>query len=69
MQLLHRRLVLLFMILGVLAALAAATQDGNRQLQQSLNDNDVHASWIYNDIEAGFAEAKKTGKPLLVVFR
>lgn len=25
--------------------------------------------WIYNDIDAGFAEAKKTGRPLLVVLR
>jgi hypothetical protein len=25
--------------------------------------------WIYNDIDRGFAEAKKTGKPLLVVLR
>ena len=25
--------------------------------------------WIYNDVEKGFAEAKRTGKPLLVVFR
>jgi serine protease Do len=25
--------------------------------------------WIYNDFEKGFAEAKKTGKPLLVVLR
>lgn len=25
--------------------------------------------WIYNDVEAGFAEAKRTGKPLLVVLR
>ncbi len=25
--------------------------------------------WIYNDIEAAFAEAKKSGKPLLVVLR
>ena len=27
------------------------------------------ARWIYNDFERGFAEAKKTGKPLLVVLR
>ncbi|MCB1227507.1 MAG: PDZ domain-containing protein [Verrucomicrobiales bacterium] len=27
------------------------------------------ARWIYNDIEKGFAESKKTGKPLLVVLR
>jgi len=25
--------------------------------------------WIYNDIEQGFAQAKKTGQPLLIVFR
>ena len=25
--------------------------------------------WIYNDLDQGFAEAQKTGKPLLVVFR
>ena len=25
--------------------------------------------WIYNNLEKGFEEAKRTGKPLLVVFR
>ena len=25
--------------------------------------------WIYNDIDKGFAEAEKTGHPLLIVFR
>ncbi len=25
--------------------------------------------WIYNDIDKGFAEAEKTGQPLLIVFR
>ena len=25
--------------------------------------------WIYNDLAAGFAEAEKTGKPLMVVLR
>jgi serine protease Do len=25
--------------------------------------------WIYNDLEKGFAEAKKTGKPMLVILR
>ena len=38
-------------------------------LQKKLNDLHVHNSWIYNDLAAGVAEAKKTGKPLLVVFR
>ena len=27
------------------------------------------ASWIYNDMSAGFARARQTGKPLLVVIR
>ena len=25
--------------------------------------------WIYNDLAKGFAEAEKTGQPLLIVFR
>ncbi|MDP6928773.1 MAG: hypothetical protein QF412_03635 [Planctomycetota bacterium] len=25
--------------------------------------------WIYNDVKEGFALARKTGKPLLIVFR
>ena len=25
--------------------------------------------WIYNDIDKGYAEAEKTGQPLLIVFR
>ena len=38
-------------------------------LQKNLKDIEVHGAWIYNDLEEGFAEAQKTGKPLLVVFR
>lgn len=26
-------------------------------------------SWIYNDLDKGFAEAKAAGKPLMVVYR
>ena len=52
----------------VLALLLAAPQD-KEALKTSLKDVDLPASWIYDDIDAGFAEAKKTGKPLLVAFR
>jgi hypothetical protein len=38
------------------------------KLKQALGD-EVSADWIYEDIEAGYAMAKKTGKPLLVTFR
>ena len=48
--------------------LAAAPQD-KEALKTALKDVDIPASWIYDDIDAGFAEAKKSGKPLLVAFR
>ena len=31
-----------------------------------MRDSDL---WIYNDVEKGFALARKTSKPLLIVFR
>ena len=30
---------------------------------------ETSTDWIYNDVEQGFAEAKRTGKPLLVTLR
>ena len=30
---------------------------------------DPRAKWIHEDIEAGYEQAKATGKPLLVAFR
>jgi hypothetical protein len=48
--------------------LSLAPQD-KEALKASMKDVDVPASWIYDDVDAGFAEAKKTGKPLLVAFR
>jgi hypothetical protein len=52
-----------------LAAAALGGQDPRKeQLKTQLKDEIVGA-WIYDDIPAGFAEAKKSGKPMLVVFR
>ncbi len=48
--------------------LTAVPQD-KEALKASMKEVDVPASWIYDDIDAGFAEAKRTGKPLLVAFR
>lgn len=39
---------------------------------QVLRDKEVvgeDESWVYNDLEAGLAEAKRTGKAMLIVFR
>lgn len=43
-------------------------QDPKEKLRQSLQD-DCDRSWIYDDVGAGFAQAKKSGKPLMIVFR
>lgn len=37
-----------------------------RKDRETMQDN---ARWLYNDVQKGFEEAKKTGKPLLVVLR
>jgi len=51
-------------------ALFALTQDKPlHPLQEALSDLDPEGDWHYNDPAAGFAKAKATGKPVLVVFR
>lgn len=41
----------------------------DRRLQQNLKDTEIVGAWHYDDLEAGIAQAKKDGKPLLVVYR
>jgi len=59
-------LVMLGLLIGTPASLPA---EEPTPLQKSLDDLTVHGSWIYNDLASGFIQSKKTGKPLLVVFR
>src|SRR6185369_1850798 len=42
-------------------------REGAVRQDKATMEND--ARWIYNDFQRGFAEAKRTGKPLLVVLR
>ncbi|HEU4338621.1 MAG TPA: hypothetical protein VFS19_01015 [Planctomycetota bacterium] len=58
------------LILGALflAGLAASQELSKQDLRKKLKD-DVHASWIYDDLPAALAEGAKTGKPVLAVFR
>ena len=56
--------VTLALLLG--ATLLASGED--KALRAFLKDEKYARGWIYEDIEAGYAEAKKTGKPLLVCF-
>ncbi len=55
------------MLIGL--AVLAVLQGDPEELRKSLKDLDAGPGWVYNDVDAGFAEAKRTGKPLLVVFR
>src|SRR3954447_14342002 len=58
--------------LGLAALLLAAAARGQTREEKVLGDRkkfEADPLWIYNDLPRGFAEAKKTGKPLLVVLR
>jgi len=46
----------------------AAPQDKDK-LREALKDTELQGTWIYDDLDAGIAEAKKSGKPMLVVLR
>lgn len=56
----------------LLAVLPFVAFGGESRDSKVINDRtDVLSAgrWIYNDFPKGLAEAKKTGKPLLVVLR
>jgi len=55
------------MCFGLAHAAAVKDREGAVRGDKAAMEND--ARWIYNDVDRGFAEAKKTGKPLLVVLR
>ncbi len=58
-------------LLLVLAIQPALVQGQSREEKVRRDREKVLADgfWIYNDLEKGFAEAKRTGKPLVVVLR
>jgi hypothetical protein len=51
------------------AGFAAAVKDREGAVRGDKAAMENDARWIYNDVDRGFAEAKKTGKPVLVVLR
>jgi len=48
---------------------AGAQDAAKEQLRVALKDNEVKGDWIYDDLDAGYAAAKKSGKPMMIVFR
>jgi len=53
---------------ALVASFVASQEISKQDLRKKLKD-DVHASWIYDDLPAALAEGAKTGKPVLAVFR
>lgn len=48
---------------------AQAVKDREAAVRQDKSSMENDARWAYNDVDRGFAEARRTGKPLLVVLR
>lgn len=44
-------------------------EDRREQVLRDRAEVAADAKWIYNNLDAGFIEAKRNGKPLLVVLR
>ena len=68
----HRLAGIVVTLAAALGAGAAVAQEKNDREKKVRGDKEHVAaidSWIYDDLPRGIAEAKKTGKPLLVVFR
>ncbi len=65
------RFLLAGLLAGTTAALlpAATVKDREGAVRKDKAAMESDARWIYGDFERGFAEAKRTGKPLLVVLR
>jgi len=54
---------------STICSLAQAVKDREAAVRDDKATMENDARWIYNDYKRGFAEAKRTGKPLLVVLR
>jgi serine protease Do len=56
-------------LLVVLSSAAETVKDREGSVRQDKAAMENDARWTYNDLQRGFAEAKRTGRPLLVVLR
>lgn len=61
--------VALALSLFVTPLFAEAVKDREGAVRQDKATMENDPRWMYNDVRSGFAQAKRTGKPLLVVLR
>lgn len=59
----------LAVLLFLTAASLTAAEDRKERVLNDRKEVETAGQWIYNDLPKGFAEAARTGKPLLVVIR
>ncbi|HLU47705.1 MAG TPA: Trx7/PDZ domain-containing (seleno)protein [Planctomycetota bacterium] len=60
----------LWVALALIASVSSSfAQDRAELVRRDLESFLEHGLWIYNDLDKGFEEARKTGKPLAVVLR
>lgn len=64
----HLLVCVLALTLLPVPAQETATKSLAERKRERLKDG-AAGFWIYDDVDAGFAKAKATGKPLLVSFR
>ncbi len=63
-----RQLTIAACLCGLVAA-QAASQDRNTKVRNDREALKPDETWIYNDLDAAFAEAQKSNRPLMVVLR
>jgi hypothetical protein len=63
------RLILSLGLALVLAGGAGAQQPREQKVRDDKQKVEADGFWIYNDMPKAFAEAKKTGQPIIVTFR
>ncbi len=64
-----RRLTLAASVILFSACPLSARQDRAETVRKDKKELTNHEFWIYNDLDKGIAEAKRSGKHLLIVFR
>src|SRR5690348_5333336 len=63
------RMILLALFLPMAASALPAAQNREEKVRNDRKKVEGEGFWIYNDLAAGFATAKKNGKPLLILLR
>ncbi len=65
----NRSLVILAGSMLLSSSALDAAEDRRERVLNDRREVESSGQWIYNDLQQGFAEATRTRKPMLVVFR